>query len=299
MNGQNPETLIEAVRHFTDLSACHDYMVSLKWPDGKIVCPKCGSDQVGAITSRRLLQCKAKGCRKQFSAKVGTIFEDSSLGLDKWFVAVWCVSHGGVTSQALANALGVTQKSAWSMLDRIRAAMRTYSFAAADSSVQFLPAPGWEGYRVGSDGSVWSCRATGCARALSEHWTRIEGTIHVKGYRYVTLSHPDKKSVSRKVASLVLTAFVGPRPENKQCRHLDGNSLNDRLDNLCWGTALENGADKRRHGTIARGIRQEIKLTDRVVSEILAAKGKESALLVAARYGVSKDYVNQLWARGA
>jgi transposase-like protein len=95
-----------------------------------ITCPKCGVDKIGNVASRCLLQCKAKGCRKQFSAKLGTIFEDSPLPLSHWFVAVWCIANAknGISSCELARALGVTQKSAWFMLHRIRLAMRTPTF---------------------------------------------------------------------------------------------------------------------------------------------------------------------------
>lgn len=121
---KTPETLIEAVRYFSDIDLCNEYMKQLKWPDGKIVCPACGGDRIGEIKTRRMLRCK--DCRKQFSYKVGTIFEDSPLGLDKWFVAVWCVTNAknGISSHELARALGVTQKSAWHMLHRIRLAMQ-------------------------------------------------------------------------------------------------------------------------------------------------------------------------------
>ena len=130
MTESGPDTLIEAVQHFSDLKVCHAYMVKLKWPDGRIVCPKCGGDQVGNIVSRCLLQCKAKECRKQFSVKVGTIFEDSPLPLSKWFVAIWCVinAKNGVSSYEIHRALGVTQKTAWFMDHRIRLAMQTGSF---------------------------------------------------------------------------------------------------------------------------------------------------------------------------
>ena len=130
MPNTDPQTLLEAVRHFTDLNVCHEYMLGIKWPDGKIVCPKCNGENIGNIASRRMLQCKAKGCRKQFSAKIGTIFEDSPLGLDKWFVAVWSIANAknGISSCELARAIGVRQKSAWFMLHRIRAAMQTGSF---------------------------------------------------------------------------------------------------------------------------------------------------------------------------
>lgn len=135
---ETPKTLLEAVRYFGSLNACHELMVTIKWPDGVIRCPKCGGDQVGNIASRRLLQCKAKGCRKQFSAKVGTIFEDSPLGLDKWLVGVWAIANAknGVSSCEVARALGVTQKTAWFMLHRIRAAMRTGTFKKLAGEVE-------------------------------------------------------------------------------------------------------------------------------------------------------------------
>lgn len=127
---EGPQTLVDAVKHFSSLDTCHEYLVALKWPDGKIVCPKCGGDKIGNVASRRLLQCKDTACRKQFSAKVGTIFEDSPLGLDKWFVAVWCIANAknGISSCELGRALGVTQKTAWFMLHRVRLAMQTPTF---------------------------------------------------------------------------------------------------------------------------------------------------------------------------
>lgn len=125
-----PKTLIEAVRYFSDPKVCFEAMLAVKWPDGKIVCPKCGCHKVGVVRSRSLLQCKSIKCRKQFSVKVGTIFEDSPLGLDKWFVAVWCIANAknGISSCELGRALGVTQKTAWFMLHRIRLAMTTPTF---------------------------------------------------------------------------------------------------------------------------------------------------------------------------
>lgn len=133
-----PKTLLEAVRYFSDLSVCFTHMLAVKWPDGKVVCPKCGSDAVGLIRSRAKLQCKAKDCRKQFSVKVGTIFEDSPLGLDKWFVAIWCIANdkNGISSHELGRALGVTQKTAWFMLHRIRLAMQTKSFRKLNGEVE-------------------------------------------------------------------------------------------------------------------------------------------------------------------
>lgn len=115
-----PSTLLSAVRYFADLDVCNRYMRRIKWPDGRVLCPHCGSDRVGEVKSRPIMQCKA--CRKQFSHKVGTIFEDSPLGLDKWFVAVWSIANcrNGISSHELGRALGVTQKTAWFMRHRIR-----------------------------------------------------------------------------------------------------------------------------------------------------------------------------------
>jgi transposase-like protein len=133
-----PQTLIEAVRYFSDLDRCHEYMVRVKWPNGEVTCPKCGGDNIGEIKSRRMFQCKSKECRKQFSTKVGTIFEDSALGLDKWFVAVWCIvnAKNGISSHELSRALGVTQKSCWHMLHRVRLAMQTKSFHKLSGEVE-------------------------------------------------------------------------------------------------------------------------------------------------------------------
>lgn len=133
-----PKTLLEAVRYFADPKVCFEQMIKAKWPDNHITCPKCGCDRVGVITSRSMLQCKSAECRKQFSVKVGTIFEDSPLGLDKWFVAVWCIANAknGISSYEVARALGVTQKTAWFMMHRVRSAMKTRSFKKLAGEVE-------------------------------------------------------------------------------------------------------------------------------------------------------------------
>ena len=131
-----PKNLIDAVRYFSDLKICNAYMRRVKWPDGKVVCPKCAGENIGEISTRSLLKCR--DCGKQFSFKVGTIFEDSPLGLDKWFVAVWSVANckNGISSHELGRALGVGQKTAWFMLHRIREAMRTSTFAKLRGTVE-------------------------------------------------------------------------------------------------------------------------------------------------------------------
>jgi len=122
---QEPRTLMEAVRYFADPDVSLRHMVELRW-NGTVTCPTCGRDDVRFLATRRLWECKGKHSRKQFSAKVGTIFEDSALPLDKWFVAIWVIANckNGVSSYELGRSIGVTQKSAWHMLHRIRLAMK-------------------------------------------------------------------------------------------------------------------------------------------------------------------------------
>src|ERR1700691_4675703 len=121
-----PKNLVEAIRYFSDLDVCTEYVANLRWPEGP-TCPRCGSHEYFYLTTRRIWKCKA--CKKQYSVKVGTIFEDSPLGLDKWLPAVWLAanSKNGISSHELGRALGITQKSAWFMLHRIRLAMQRES----------------------------------------------------------------------------------------------------------------------------------------------------------------------------
>lgn len=125
-----PKTLQQAIIHFADPDNCLKFMVARRWPKG-VVCPTCGSKEVRFLSTRRLWECKSKHSRKQFSAKVGTIFEDSPITLDKWLVAIWMIANckNGVSSYEIHRALGVTQKSAWFMLHRVRLAMQSGSFS--------------------------------------------------------------------------------------------------------------------------------------------------------------------------
>lgn len=123
-----PTNLIEAIRYFSDADRAFDFVLKLRWQDGKVICPRCGHSETSFLTTRRIWKCK--GCRKQFSLKVGTIFEDSPLGWDKWLPAIWLIanSKNSISSHELARSLGVTQKSAWFMLHRIRDAMQSGTF---------------------------------------------------------------------------------------------------------------------------------------------------------------------------
>jgi transposase-like protein len=132
-----PRTLIEAIRYFADPDVTLRTMVELRWPSG-VHCPTCGRTDVRFIATRRLWECKEKHPRRQFSAKVGTIFEDSPIDLGKWFAAIWMVANckNGISSYEMHRALGVTQKTAWFMDHRIRLAMQTGTFLKMSGEVE-------------------------------------------------------------------------------------------------------------------------------------------------------------------
>lgn len=121
-----PNTLLEAVTFFKNGQNCHDFLVSRRWPDGKVRCPRCGSESVYYVEGRKGWECKTKHPKRTFTLKTGTIFEDSALGLDKWLPCVWLIANAknGISSHEIARSLGVTQKTAWHMLQRIRLAMQ-------------------------------------------------------------------------------------------------------------------------------------------------------------------------------
>jgi transposase-like protein len=123
-----PQTLTDAIRHFVDPDKALAFMVGLRWPDG-VQCPRCGAKEVQFISTRRIWKCKRCVEKKQFSVKVGTVMEDSPIALDKWLIAIWMIvnAKNGISSYELARALGLTQKSAWFLLHRIRLGMQAGS----------------------------------------------------------------------------------------------------------------------------------------------------------------------------
>jgi transposase-like protein len=121
-----PKTLQDAILYFSDPDVCLAFMVEQRWPDGRVLCPTCGSDRVTFLSNQRRWKCYGKHPKAQFSIKVGTIFEDSPLGLEKWLPALWMLVNdkNGISSYEVHRALKVTQKTAWFMLHRLRLAMQ-------------------------------------------------------------------------------------------------------------------------------------------------------------------------------
>ena len=124
-----PTSLLEAIRYFSDVDVCIEFVASLRWIDGVAQCPHCGGKNAGFLKTRRIWKCRE--CRKQFSVKTGTIFEESPIGLDKWLMAIWLVVNckNGISSYEIHRDLKVTQKSAWFMLHRIRLALKNGTWA--------------------------------------------------------------------------------------------------------------------------------------------------------------------------
>jgi transposase-like protein len=125
-----PRTFLDAVRYFSDPNVCLRFLTNLRWPDGIVKCPICGSAKVHFLANQRRWKCSVNHDRRQFSIKVGTIFEDSPIGLDKWLPVVWLLTNckNGISSYEIARDLGVTQKTGWFMLHRVRKAMQKGTF---------------------------------------------------------------------------------------------------------------------------------------------------------------------------
>src|SRR2546427_3359212 len=130
-----PNSLHEAIQYFADRDMALTFLAALRWPNG-VTCPACEAKNPGFLKTRRIWKCR--DCGRQFSVKLGTIFEDSPLGLDKWLPAIWMLanSKNGISSYEVARGLGVTQKTAWFMLGRIRLAMQTRSFKKLSGHVE-------------------------------------------------------------------------------------------------------------------------------------------------------------------
>jgi len=137
MSNEFPQTLVAAIRHFSDPQVAFDFMVKLRWPDS-VKCPQCQNEDVSFIATRKIWKCKCCKEKSQFSVRVGTIIEDSALPLDKWLTAIWMIANAknGVSSYEVHRAIGVTQKTAWFMLQRIRLAMQTGTFEKFKGEVE-------------------------------------------------------------------------------------------------------------------------------------------------------------------
>jgi transposase-like protein len=135
---KSPKTLQDAILYFADYDRCRMFLMELRWPDGAVKCPRCGADNVTWLEKARVWKCYAKHERPTFTLKTGTIFEESPIPLEKWLPAAWLLINckNGISSYELSRDLGVTQKSAWFMLHRIRLAMQNGSVEKFSGEVE-------------------------------------------------------------------------------------------------------------------------------------------------------------------
>ena len=133
-----PQTLHDAIKYFADEDHALGFMKSIRWTDGIVKCPCCGSTDVSFLSTRRIWKCKEAHKKQQFSVKVGTVLEDSPIGLDKWLCGFWLIANAknGISSYELHRSIGVTQKTAWFMLHRIRLAMQDGSIEKFSGRVE-------------------------------------------------------------------------------------------------------------------------------------------------------------------
>jgi transposase-like protein len=125
-----PKSLQEAIVYFNDFENCKKFMIALRWPTGKVACPRCGAEKVTWLEKPRVWKCYAKHEKPTFTLKTGTVFEDSPIALEKWLPAVWLIvtCKNGISSYEIARDLDISQKSAWHMAHRIRFALHSGSF---------------------------------------------------------------------------------------------------------------------------------------------------------------------------
>lgn len=138
MGMKTPKSLQSAILHFADYENCRKFLTELRWPEGAVTCPECGSEKVTYLATQRRWKCYEKHPKPQFSLKTGTIFEDSPLGLDKWLAALWLIVNckNGISSMEIARHLDITQKSAWFMAHRLRFALHHGSFDKLSGEVE-------------------------------------------------------------------------------------------------------------------------------------------------------------------
>ena len=135
--GSDPKTLQEAIVYFADSKNCMEYIVARRWPNG-VICPTCGNTKVSFLKNQNKWQCSSRHPKRQFSIKTGTIFEDSPLGLDKWLAAMWLLvtCKNGISSYEVSRDLGISQKSAWHLMHRVRLAVQDGSFEKLSGHVE-------------------------------------------------------------------------------------------------------------------------------------------------------------------
>ncbi len=234
-----PRTLQEAIIYFADEDVCREFVAKMRWPDG-VACPRCGSLEVSWLENQKRWQCTSRHQSRQFSIKVGTIFEDSPISLTKWLPAAWLIASAknGISSHELARSVGLTQKSAWFVLQRLRLAMQEGGFEPFRGEVE-----------------VDETFIGGKARNM-HHWKRVQviqgkrgpaGKAAVMGV--LERQGPDGHSrVRTQVVKNTRRASLGPvievNVETSATIYSDGKASYDHLSDLYEHEAVNHDADE-------------------------------------------------------
>lgn len=240
-----PQTLLEAIRHFSDLDVATQYVASIRWPDG-FVCPACGKQEHSYLKTRRLWKCKA--CKKQTSVKKGTIFEDSPLGLDKWLAALWLLVNckNGISSYEIARDLGVSQKAGWFMLQRLRLAMQHGTFEKY--SEKFDGAVEVDETYIGGRARYQRAVASGAKKGPRTGKTAVVGFLERGGRVHLTIidsirKTPLQSEVRRHVkpgATVYTDELKSYRGIDQHYAHQVINHAEKYVDGLIHTSGLEN-----------------------------------------------------------
>lgn len=246
-----PETLLEAIAYFALPDAAFNFLVQLRWPEGAVKCPRCTSDRVTFISTRKTWECKCCTAKKQFSVKTGTIFEESPLPLDKWLATVWLISNSknGVSSHEIHRSIGVTQKTAWFMLQRIRLAMQTGTFLKFQGQVEvdetFI---GGKARNMHKQERIEKVRGTGGSgkavvlgfleRSAHDRKSQVR-TIHVAGQRRATL-HPQVQQNVEQGAEVFTDALSSYSKLNPEFRHQFIDHAERYVDGQVHTNGMEN-----------------------------------------------------------
>lgn len=246
-DNKEPASLQEAIVYFSNFDNCQRFMIDLRWPDGKVRCPYCGSEKVTYLANARLWKCYGDHPKAKFSLKVGTIFEDSPIGLDKWFTALWLLVNckNGVSSYEVARDISVSQKSAWHMMHRLRFALHSGSFEMLVGQVEVD-----ETY-IG--GKARNMHASKRARKVTGHGpadkTIVFGAVERGGkVRLSTLEGTGKPELHRKVRQFIeagsaifsdqLESYSGLDPDyqhaviNHAVSYVEGNVHTNTMENF-------------------------------------------------------------------
>jgi transposase-like protein len=138
MQADTPQTLQQAMKHFSTGDNAFEYLKGVRWPDGKVACPRCGCTDVSFVSTRKLWTCSKCTTKKQFTLRIGTILEDSAIPYDKWLCAFWLIANAknGISSYEIGRSLGVTQRTGWFMLQRIRLALQNGTIVKMGGTVE-------------------------------------------------------------------------------------------------------------------------------------------------------------------